>query len=207
MKSPTLGQTPHPSLVELAESARAVSSALLRVDGDHGDLAWAREALDAVAERLASIGSEADAPLVFPGVQQEPAETRPYYFPGALEPSVHVAVPWMTAEQHEGRRTGRVRFDLIHEGPPGAAHGGFVAWMFDQAFGQHAVESDPTGPTHRLEVTYRRPAPILRELDYEVRTERRDGRKLFMAATLRDGDTLLAEAAAIFVGPKDGRFA
>jgi acyl-CoA thioesterase FadM len=60
------------------------------------------------------------------------------------------------------------------------------------------------GPTHRLEVTYHRATPVLRELEYEVRTDRVDGRKVFLAAELRDGETVTAEASALFVQPKTG---
>jgi len=200
MKIPKLGQTPSPALVELAESVRNISSEMLRVDGDHPGLEQARRTLDDVAELLSSIGSRADTPRIF--ADGDPSTTRPYYFPGALAPRVHVAAPWMTAQQEETRRFGKVRFELIHEGPPSYVHGGFVAWMFDQAFGQHVVSSDLPGPTHRLEITYRRPAPIHSELDYEVSTERREGRKLFVCGSLRDGDSLLAEASALFVQPR-----
>ena len=128
--------------------------------------------------------------------------TRPYYFPGGLD-AIQVAVPHMTATQEADRRYGTVRFELIHEGPPGFVHGGHLAWMFDQAFGQHVVESELGGPTHRLEITYRKPTPMHCDLDYEVRTKRLDGRKLFAEATLRHGDTLHADASAIFVRPKE----
>jgi acyl-coenzyme A thioesterase PaaI-like protein len=200
MKIPKLGQTPSPSLVELAESVRKLSSEMLRVEGDHLGIDQARRTLDDVAALLSSISSRADVPRVFS--DGDPSITRPYYFPGALAPRVHVAAPWMTAQQEETRRFGQVRFELIHEGPPSCVHGGFVAWMFDQAFGQHVVSRELGGPTHKLEVTYRRPSPILTELDYEVVTERHEGRKLFVSGTLRNGETLVAEASALFVQPK-----
>ena len=72
------------------------------------------------------------------------------------------------------------------------------------AFGQLVVASEIGGPTHRLEVTYRRPTPLHRELDYEVVTDRVEGRKVFAEAWLRDGETVLAEARALFVEPREG---
>ena len=110
------------------------------------------------------------------------------------------------AVQDSDRRHGRVRFDLIHEGPPGCVHGGHVAWFFDQSFGQIVVDTQIGGPTHHLEVTYRRPTPILRDLDYELVIDRVEGRKIFASAKLRDGDVVVAEASALFVEPKE-RFA
>lgn len=201
---PVIGSVPSPALVALADSTRRLADQLLRVDREDPELDRIRRSLDGLRERLAAIGSDADRPRVLPDhPPPEDGPTRPYYFPGALEPRVHVAAPWMTAERDGARRRGKLRFDLIHEGPPGTAHGGFVAWTFDQVFGQHVVESALGGPTHRLEVVYRRPTPILRELDYAVEVDRRDGRKLFLRGELRDGDTLTAEASALFVRPRD----
>ena len=208
MKIPTvIGQEASPDLVALAASARALQTKLLCLEGPHPDLEWARETLDEISARLAALARpEEAAPRVGPGA--EPESTRPYYFPGALEPWVRVAAPPMSAEQEGERRRGRVRFGVIHEGPPGCAHGGFVAWTFDQSFGQHVLEcGEIGGPTHHLAVTYRRPTPLHRDLSLEVRTDRVDGRKLFLAGELHDGDVLIAEATALFVRPKSGALA
>ena len=203
MERETIGQVPESELVALAERARDLSARLLRVhEGDHEAVRRACRAVEGALDELATIASDANTPRILGAT--EPAQTRPYYFPGNLEPRVHVAHPWMTAEPVEGGRVGRVRFELIHEGPPGCVHGGFIAWFFDQAFGQHVVASAIGGPTHRLEVTFRRPTPILRELDYALSTERVEGRKYFANAQLRDGDVVLAEAAALFVEPRNG---
>lgn len=196
-----IGQRPGDDLIALADHIRELSSQLLRVDHEDPSIEEVRRSIEQATERLAAISSTEDAPRFSPASDRD--STRPYYFPGALEPQVHVAMPWMTGTQEADRRYGKVRFDLIHEGPPGYVHGGFVAWMFDQVFGQHVVEGSlEPGPTHRLEVTYRRPTPLLRELRYEVRTDRVDGRKAFVAATLHCEETLTAEASGIFVRPK-----
>jgi acyl-CoA thioesterase FadM len=198
MEPSDIGSRPSASLVELSASVRDVANALLRIDGDPSELAEARRVLDDVAERLQGLGKSSDVPRLGPSA--DVATTRPYYFPAAIHGSVHVAAPYMTAEQEEARRFGRVRFDLIHEGPPACVHGGHVAWMFDQAFGQHVVHGGVVaGPTYRLEVTYRRPTPVLRELEYEVRTDRIDGRKVFLTAELREGNVVTAEAMGLFV--------
>lgn len=204
MQTPKIGQEPAEALVALAQSVRDVANTLLRIhDGDHAAVEEARATLDAVTAELGAIASGEAAPRIVDAVER--AGTRPYYFPGALAPRVHVAHPWMTGEAMDDGRRGRVRFDLMHEGPPGWAHGGYVAWVFDQAFGQHVVASEIGGPTHHLEVVYRRGTPLHRELDYEVRSDRVEGRKIFASGVLRDGDVVLAEAKALFVEPKAGR--
>jgi len=203
MRFPKIGQTPAAELVELADALRGAANEILRIhEGEHEDVQGATKALKGMTERLSAIASRQEVPRF--GESQSTADTRPYYFPGAIEPRVHVAHPFMTGEQDGDRRFGRVRFDLIHEGPPGWAHGGHVAWFFDQALGQHVVASDVGGPTHRLEVTYRRGTPLHKELDYEIKTERVEGRKMFADAWLRDGEVVVAEAKALFVEPRAG---
>ncbi len=200
-ETPKIGQDPADPLVELAQRVRDVANELLRIhEGDHAHVLEARDTLDRAVAKLGEIASRHESPRA---IETVPADgTRPYYFPGALAPRVHVAHPWMTAETIEGGRRGRVRFDLIHEGPPGCAHGGHVAWFFDQAFGHHVVAQEVSGPTHRLEVVYRRLTPLQKELDYEIRTDRVDGRKIFADGVLRDGEVVVAEAKALFVAPK-----
>jgi len=203
METPKIGQAPAGSLVDLAESVRDVANELLRIhEGDHDHVAEAHEILREATAKLGAIASRHESPRAVESADKD--GTRPYYFPGALAPRVHVAHPWMTADEIEGGRRGRVRFDLIHEGPPGCAHGGHVAWFFDQAFGHHVVSQQIGGPTHRLEVVYRRLTPLQKELDYEIRTDRIDGRKIFADGVLRDGDVVVAEAKALFVAPKAG---
>ena len=202
MQYPKIGQTPAGELVELAESVRELANTLLRIhEGDDPRVVEAKARLDAVTEALGTIASPSMPPRVVDDVAKE--GTRPYYFPGALAPRVHASHPWMTGETFEGGRRGRVHFDLLHEGPPGWAHGGHVAWFFDQVFGHHVVANQGGGPTHRLEVTYRRGTPLDRELAYEIRTDRVDGRKIFASGELRDGDDVVAEATALFVEPKE----
>lgn len=201
--TPLIGQRPAPELVELAERVRAVANRLLRIhEGSAPAVAEACATLEAVDARLAEVATEAEAPRMVEAL--DVAETRPYYFPGSLAPRVHVAHPWMTGEPTATGRRGRVRFDLVHEGPPGCVHGGTVSWFFDQVFGQHAVATQFGGPTHHLEVVFRKATPVGRVLDYEAKTESQDERKLFLTAELRDDDVLVAEARALFVAPVGG---
>ncbi len=201
--TPLIGQRPAPELVELAERLRAVANRMLRIhDGDAPEVREASATLAALDARLASIATDAEAPRMIDAL--EVAETRPYYFPGTLTPRVHVAHPWMTGEGDADGRRGQVRFDLVHEGPPGCVHGGTVSWFFDQVFGQHAVAMQFGGPTHHLEVVFRKATPVSRVLDYSAKVASQDGRKLFLEAELHDGEVLVAEAKALFVRPDGG---
>jgi acyl-coenzyme A thioesterase PaaI-like protein len=93
------------------------------------------------------------------------------------------------------------------EGAPGRAHGGVVAALFDEVMGFVLSISCTPAFTGRLTVTYRAPVPLGIPLEFRARLTRRDGRKLLMAGEARQGQTLLAEAEALFVAVDPERFA
>ncbi len=100
-----------------------------------------------------------------------------------------------------GDRVGtRVRFDSAHhQGAPTYAHGGAVAALLDDAMGYMSFLTLRIFVTAHLEVDYRRPVLLDTEYDVAARLERVDGRKLHLAAELRDEDGVAAEANGIFV--------
>lgn len=102
---------------------------------------------------------------------------------------------------------GWVTFGSAYEGPPGCVHGGFIAGAFDEVLGAAQTLSGAPGMTGTLTVTYRRPTPLHEPLHFVARLDRVEGRKIFAVAELRHGDTLCAEAEAIFVSIDFGRFA
>jgi hypothetical protein len=68
--------------------------------------------------------------------------------------------------------SGRVIFPLVYEGPPGLVHGGFLGVFFDCVIQHQSCAAGLAGRTRSLSVTYRRPTPILTELDFDIaRTE------------------------------------
>lgn len=92
-----------------------------------------------------------------------------------------------------------VTYSSAFEGGPGLVHGGFIAALFDELFG--VVQSASSGPsmTARLTTQYRQPVPLNTRLRFEGKVKRSEGRKTILSATLRKGDTLLAEAEALFI--------
>ena len=98
--------------------------------------------------------------------------------------------------------TGTVTYGSAYEGPPGCVHGGFIAAGFDEVLGFTQSMSGQPGMTARLQVQYRSPTPLRRPLRYEGRIDHVDGRKIHTRATLHHGDTLCAEAEALFVSMK-----
>ncbi len=66
------------------------------------------------------------------------------------------------------KATGRVTFPLIYEGPPGLVHGGFLGVFFDCVMQHHNCVTGLSGKTRSLTVTFRRPTPVLAELDFDI---------------------------------------
>lgn len=93
----------------------------------------------------------------------------------------------------------RVTLGLLHEGPPGCVHGGYVAALFDEVLGAAQVHSGRAGMTGRLTVHYRSPTPLHEELRLAARLVKVEGRKILCTATLHAGDRLCAEADGLFV--------
>ena len=100
----------------------------------------------------------------------------------------------------DGERVrGEVTLDDRHQGAPGFAHGGAVATALDDTLGTLLVVLGHPGVTAKLEVNYRRPAFLGRRFELEAWVEDLDGRKVNMAAELRDEGEVVADAKALFL--------
>lgn len=110
---------------------------------------------------------------------------------------------WLDGE----RVRGEVTLDRRHEGAPGFAHGGAVATVLDDALGTLLVVLRRPAVTAKLDVDYRRPAFLGRRFTVETWVERSDGRKLWLAGEMREGEELVAEAHALFLAVSIEHFA
>lgn len=97
------------------------------------------------------------------------------------------------------RVEGQVRFDRRQEGAPGFAHGGAVATVLDDALGSVLLVIRRPAVTANLNVDFRAPAFLHRDLDIEAWCENIDGRKLSLAGRLLDGEHTVAEVRALFL--------
>ena len=93
-------------------------------------------------------------------------------------------------------------YGAAYEGPPGCLHGGYIAAGFDEVLGFAQGYAGLQGMTGRLEISYRSPTPLFREVRFVARMDRVEGRKIFTSATLSDGDRLCAEAQGLFISMK-----
>jgi len=100
----------------------------------------------------------------------------------------------------DGERVrGEVTLDDRHQGAPGFAHGGAVATALDDTLGTLLVVLGHPGVTARLEINYRRPAFLHHRFELEAWVERVEGRKIEMAAEMREDGEVVADAAALFI--------
>lgn len=88
------------------------------------------------------------------------------------------------------------------EGWDGIAHGGVVSAILDEVMAWSLIGQDRLGFTARLEVDFRRPVPIEREIRATGWITDRRRRRFDTAARLVDSRTgeVLAEATAIYLG-------
>jgi acyl-coenzyme A thioesterase PaaI-like protein len=104
-------------------------------------------------------------------------------------------------EGDDGRQVivSRVRLGLAYEGPPHGVHGGYVAGMFDDVLGATQRLIAQPGVTATLEVKYRHITPIEEDLVLRAWVVEDRGRRVVSRATCHAGDTLTAEAEALFI--------
>ena len=112
--------------------------------------------------------------------------------------------PGMTIEIVEDsdatRAIGEVELTKAFGGPPGAAHGGVVAGLFDEVVGALAPSLlDGLPVTAKLSISYRRPTPLHTLLRLEAGAERHGSRRARISARCWAGDLVTATAEALMV--------
>ena len=98
--------------------------------------------------------------------------------------------------------SGRVTFPLVYEGPPGLVHGGFLAVFFDSVVQHQNCVRGLSGKTRSLQVTFRRPTPVLTELRFDIsRSEVPRGITSTARLLLDDEVLCFGEVATLAVPP------
>jgi acyl-coenzyme A thioesterase PaaI-like protein len=138
-----------------------------------------------------------------PPDDESPSEYFPYSpVVGALNPLAPPIAFDFDAEA--GEMHAEHVFDAPYNGPPTAVHGGVIALVFDELLGSTGVMNQCGGFTGTLSIRYRSITPLHQPIRMRGWVDRREGRKVFIAGTMHDGDTLCAEAEGIFIQPADG---
>ncbi len=188
----------------LAAAMRGVMERLVPSNAPEDELRAAADALERYAERLRKhprlkramgAAESANAGDVGAFFDQSPMI-------GLANP---LAPPITITRTGEKSAAASVTFGSAYEGPPSSVHGGFVAAAFDEVLGFVQSLGGSPGFTGRLTVHYRSPTPLHTELRFSAELERVEGRKTFTTGQMFAGDTLCAEAEALFISAKPGK--
>ncbi|MGW6117892.1 hypothetical protein ACWFRF_02535 [Nocardia sp. NPDC055165] len=200
--STSFGERPLPQTVAAAAAIRRLSGLLLSlehahpaVDGILGDLAYWERVLAAIAppDSAPRIGDAAD--LLSHRVYLDHAVDI-----GAYNP----CFPQYTFDHIDAESArGRIAFPLVYEGPPGLVHGGFLGVFFDSVVQHQSCTTGLAGKTRSMEITYRRPTPILAELDFDIVRAVGDRDIESTARLLRDGEVLCSALVRTVAVPLD----
>jgi len=100
----------------------------------------------------------------------------------------------------DGERVrGRAVVDARFGGPPHTVHGGVVALIFDELLGNTNYSLGLGAMTGTLQIRYRRPTPLDRELELAGWVDRVEGRKIFTRGTISVDGEVTASAEGIFL--------
>jgi hypothetical protein len=205
--APRFGEKPLAQTVAAAGALRRLSGLLLAVENDHPTVATMLAQFAAWETELAA----AVPPDSAPRIGDDPAGTRRLYLDHAFDVGAYnPSFPEYRFERIDDTTPdiakGTVTFPVVYEGPPGLVHGGFLGVFFDCVTQHHNCATRLSGKTRSLNVKYRRPAPILTELTFDI--ERAEGeRGLTSTARLRLDDEVLCIGAVDTVASPPGTLA
>lgn len=185
------------ALRKLAAALRKINEALIDMDAAEEDLLAAAASAEQFAVRLEStrkghhrwgFAESSTAPSTRVMLDRSPVI-------GLGNP----VAPPLSFRAEDGKVVGTGSFGMQYEGPPGHVHGGFVAAALDELLGMAQTLSGKSGMTGTLTVRYRKPTPLYKQLRFTAWVDRIEGRKIFTAGTIHDGETLCAEAEGVFI--------
>lgn len=100
----------------------------------------------------------------------------------------------------EQNLTARIWFGPDTAGPPGHAHGGSIAAIFDEVLGLAAWAAGYPIVVGNLNVSFRQLLPLLTVVQLDSEIVSAEGRKVLVKGKLTDGaDTLYAEAECLCI--------
>ncbi len=191
-------------LAELADRLRSAADLLHGIEPEEGELAVAVDHAERLLAELRALPQVQR--VISPADDPSPDEVG-FLDRSPLSGRANPVAPPMVMSYEGARVVGTVTFGPAYEGPPGHAHGGWVASAFDEVMGMAQGLSASPGMTGGLEVTYRRPTPLGDTLRFEGWVDEIDGRKIRTRAEARSTNgELLAEATGLFISVDFERF-
>ena len=186
----TFGVDPLPQSLEIAELVRRVAGLVLAIESPHPALDRLATALRSAEQELAQVAAADLRPRIGPDAT---AESRAYIDHSRDIGAFNPCFPQYEIRIDGDRASGTVAFPIVFEGPPGVVNGGVLATFFDLVVQHHNCDVGVAGKTTSIAVRYRRPAPLLRELAFEIERAVADGR-IVSTARLTASGAVLCEA-------------
>lgn len=181
------GEEPLSQTVAIASAIRRLCSLLLSLEHAHPTV---DAMLTQIGEWESGLGS-AVPPDSAPRIGDQDASRRVYLDHATDVGAFNPCFPEYRFDRLDGDTAlGHVSFPLVYEGPPGLVHGGFLAVFFDCVMQHQNCVTGLSGKTRSLQVTFRRPTPVLTELRFEITRSHVD-RGIASTAQLLLGDAVL----------------
>jgi hypothetical protein len=164
--SSRFGEAPLAQTVAAAGAIRRLSSLLLSLEHAH-------PTVDAILTQISDWESELSAavpPDSAPRIGSDDDGSRRIYLDHATDiGAFNPCFPEYHFDHFDAETaSGRVAFPLVYEGPPGLVHGGFLAVFFDCVMQHQNCLAGLSGKTRSLNVTFRRPTPVLTDLRFDI---------------------------------------
>ncbi len=198
--TPRFGEQPLAQTAAAAAALRRLAGLLLSLEQPH-------PTVDAMLAQFSEWESElarAVPPDSTPRIGADGADTQRVYLAHAFDiGSFNPCFPEYEFDRFDAETAeGRVAFPVVYEGPPGLVHGGFLAVFFDSVIQHQNCATALSGKTRSLNVTFRRPTPILTELRFDITRAQADRGVRSTARLLLDDEVLcIGEANTLALSP------
>jgi len=195
------GEAPLAQTVEAAGAMRRLCSLLVSLEHPH-------PTVDVMLAKFAEWQSElaAAAPTDHaPRIGEIDGDPRRIYLNHATDIGAYnPCFPEYRFDQLDAEKaSGKVTFPLIYEGPPGLVHGGLLSVFFDCVMQHHNCVTGLSGKTRSLNVTFRRPTPVLTELGFDIARSQVDRGIASTARLLLDDEVLCIGEVNTLASPPD----
>ena len=186
----------------LADDARVLIEKLAGADPTDEAIERVAALMEQAASELAGAGSKGRSYEGFAESTIAGGAPHAHFDHSPIIGQANPIAPPLQVQRYDDRVVALATFGSAYEGPPGSVHGGMVAAAFDEVLGMAQSIGGTPGMTGTLTVKYRKPTPLHRELRFEGRVDRVDGRKIYTSAVLHAGERLCATATGLFISMK-----
>jgi hypothetical protein len=195
------GEAPLAQTVAAAGAIRRLSSLLLSLEHAH-------PAVDTILAQIGDWEAELTAavpPDGTPRIGDDDDGTRRVYLDHATDiGAFNPCFPEYRFDHLDGETaSGRVNFPVVYEGPPGLVHGGFLAVFFDCVMQHQNCVAGLSGKTRSLQVTFRRPTPVLTALRFDIGRSQEERGITSTARVLLDEEVLCIGEVITLALPPD----